>query len=339
MPARRPTLRSLAAEAGVSVATFSLALRNSPEIGARTRNRLKRLAQQRGYQPDPTIAKLMRHLRTDAEARAHANICGLRQVFPSDQSTNVNFGTRMHDAIAQRAKGLGFAFEALDLGNEASGSSVQRILLNRGVEGIVIMPMMGQRDFGRFLDWTRFAVVSVTSSVIAPRFHSVMPNHFDNILRACGELSRRGFKRIGLALSTDWDERVRYRWTGGMAWQNLFGGSSPVPIFLGDANGPAIADRRFSEWLIEHAPDAVLLESIDRILLNEALRKILPRRAPRIIALNWPNKLAVGGIDQRVDEIGAVAVEMLAGMIARGEKGIPARATATMVDGDWVWRG
>ena len=339
MPDSQPTLRSLAAEAGVSAAAFSLALRNSPEIGANTRSRLQQLAKKRGYRPDPTIAKLMRHLRTDADARAHANICGLRQVFPSERSQKVNFGTRMHEAIAQRAKDLGFAFEAMDIGDEANGPTLQRILLNRGVEGILIMPMKGQRDLSPFLDWAPFSVVSVTSSVVGPRFHSVMPNHFDNILRACAELSRRGFERIGLALSRDWDERVRYRWTGGMAWQNLFGKSTPVPIFLGEANGPAIADERFSQWLTKHAPDAVLLESIDRILLEEALRKIAPRRPPKMIALNWPNKLAAGGIDQCVGEIGSVAVEMLAGMIARGEKGIPARSNVTMVDGDWVWRG
>ena len=339
MPDSRPTLRSLALEAGVSAATFSLALRNSPEIGVKTRIRLHRLAKRRGYEPDPTISKLMQHLRSRADVRMQANICALRQVFPTERSQKVNFGTLMHDALKQRAKELGFAFEAMEVGADDKGPALERVLLSRGVEGLIIMPMMGRRDLSGLLDWTRFSVVSVTSSVVAPRFHSVMPNHFDNILQAYRELANRGFKRIGLAISKDWDERVRYRWTGGMAWQNQFGKTQPVPAYLGETRGPAIADAGFSEWLRKHSPDAVLLESIDAVLLETALREIPPRRRPKIIALNWPNKLADGGIDQRVREIGSVAIERLAGMISRGEKGVPARANVTMVDGDWVWGG
>lgn len=337
MPNDRPTLRSLAEEAGVSIAAFSLALRNSSEIAVKTRRRLQRLAQRRGYQPDPTLAKLMQHLRTRSDVRPSANICALRQVFPVGRAPGVNFGTLMRDALAQRAKKLGFAFEVMEVGSDRDGAALQRILRSRGVEGIVIMPMMGRRDLTGLLDWARFSVVAVTSSVAAPRFHSVMPNHFDNILRAYRELAARGFKRIGLAISKDWDERVRYRWTGGMAWQNQFGPTQPVPAFLGETPGPAVADARFSDWIKEHLPDAVLIESIDADLLEKALRRVRPRQQPRIFTLNWPNQLAEGGMDQRVEEIGSVAIERLAGMISRGEKGIPERANVTMVHGDWTW--
>lgn len=330
-------MRSLADEAGVSVAAFSLALRNSSEVAVKTRRRLQRLAQRRGYQPDPTLAKLMQHLRTRADVRTPANLCALRQVIPTGRASGVNFGTLMRDALAQRARKLGFAFEVMDVGADSEGAALERILLSRGVEGIVIMPMRGRRDLAPLLDWTRFSVVSVTSSVAAPRFHSVMPNHFDNILRACRELGDRGFKRIGLAISKDWDERVRYRWTGGMAWQNEFGTTQPVPVYLGETPGPALADAGFVEWIRGNSPDAVLIESIDAGLLEKALRRVPSRRRPKIFTLNWPDPLAEGGMDQRVEEIGSVAIERLAGMISRGEKGIPGRANVTMVDGDWIW--
>ena len=75
MTAPRPTLRSLAAEAGVSAMTMSLALRGSPGVSVTTRRRLRRLAESRGYRPDPHVARLMHHLRTRAPARAQANLC------------------------------------------------------------------------------------------------------------------------------------------------------------------------------------------------------------------------------------------------------------------------
>jgi len=330
-------LRSLAAEAGVSAMALSLALRNSPGISARTRERLRRLAKLRGYRPDPTITKLMHHLRVRSSARLEANICGLKQA-PAGPST-VDFDNREHDALEQRARALGYAFDTIEIGPDTKGPLLQRVLLSRGVEGLVMMAMAGQRDLSQLLDWRNFSVVSVTASVVAPSFHSVMPNHFDNMLRVCRELTCRGFRRIGLAISQDWDERVRHRWTGGIAWQNAFGRTIAVPVFLGESLGPAVADSGFSSWLRENNPDVVVLHAIDRGLLEIALRKLPPRKRPRVVTLNWPHQLADAGIDQRAEEIGSVAINLLSGMILQGEKGVPARANITMVEGNWISGG
>ena len=334
MRSSRPTLRSLAAEAGVSAMAFSLALRNSPEIAPRTRARLRRLAAIRGYRPDPTIAKLMHHLRVGASARLQANICGLKQAFA--WPSTLDFDNREHNALERRAKALGFAFDTIEIGTETKGPLLQRVLLSRGVEGVVMMSMAGQRDLGGLLDWGKFSVVSVTASVTAPSFHSVMPNHFDNMLHVCRELTGRGFRRIGLAISKDWDERVRHRWTGGIAWQNEFGRTNPIPVFLGESLGPAVADSGFSAWLRRHSPDALVLHAIDQELLANALGAIPARRRPKVVTLNWPHKFADAGIDQRAEEIGSVAINLLSGMILQGEKGIPARANITMVEGNWI---
>ncbi|HEX9784353.1 MAG TPA: hypothetical protein VGA56_16700, partial [Opitutaceae bacterium] len=53
-------------------------------------------------------------------------------------------------------------------------------------------------------------------------------------------------------------------------------------------------------------------------------------------AMNLPNPAADCGIDQRVERIGAVAIETLAAMITRGERGIPELCNAVMVAGQWV---
>ena len=45
---------------------------------------------------------------------------------------------------------------------------------------------------------------------------------------------------------------------------------------------------------------------------------------------------AACGVDQRVERIGEVAIETLAAMVVRGEKGIPALASQTMIPGRWV---
>jgi LacI family transcriptional regulator len=336
MKSNRPTLRTLAAEAGVSAMTFSLALRNRPEISVATRRRLQRLARLRGYQPDPTIAKLMQHLRTSSPARGQANICGLVAADPAPAEERHVFAERVKAGLRKRAESLGFAFSTIAIPADATGGSLQRMLRSRGVEGVVLLPMPRQLDLGSLLDWEHYSIVSVTSSVTSPRVHSVTPNHYDNILRACRELTSDGYRRIGLAISRDWDERVRHRWTGGVAWQNAFGGTEPVPPFLGAGVGPKHADPKFPTRRAPHRPDVILVEEIDGELLRKSLGTLGPRHRPPVVTLDWPSPRAAAGIDQRPEEIGLVAIEILAGMISRGERGIPGRPQSIMVDGEWI---
>ncbi len=60
------------------------------------------------------------------------------------------------------------------------------------------------------------------------------------------------------------------------------------------------------------------------------------QRRPKIVTVNWPTLLADRGIDQRPERIDIAAIEVLAGMINRGEKGIPDLPNSTLIDGQWV---
>ena len=58
LPQRRTSLKDLARELGVSIATVSRALRNSPEIGAEMQKRVKDLAKKLNYRPNPFAQSL-----------------------------------------------------------------------------------------------------------------------------------------------------------------------------------------------------------------------------------------------------------------------------------------
>lgn len=337
MKATRPTLRSLAAEAGVSPMTVSLALRNSREVSTATCGRIQRLAAARGYRPDPTITKLMQHLRMRAPRRFQASLCGLMQnwsAMPRQDSNN--YYVRLQRGLQGRAESLGFAFDTIDLNDYPKKESLQRVLLSRGVEGVVLLPLLRPSRLDDRLDWKFFSTVAVTSSVLSPRFHSVMPHHFDNMLRVCDELTRAGCVRIGLAISKDHDVRVNHRWLGAMAWHNSLAGAQPVVPLLGERAGPWLEPGVFADWLRRERPDAVIMDPLDRPLLAAVLPKLPARRRPRIISMNFPHPAADAGLDQCVEEIGTAAIEVLAGMIARGDKGVPRRPNTTMIVGEWI---
>ena len=59
----RPSCKTIAEAAGVSRMTVSMALRDHPRVAPQTRERIKRIAEDQGYTPDPNLTELMRYLR------------------------------------------------------------------------------------------------------------------------------------------------------------------------------------------------------------------------------------------------------------------------------------
>jgi len=336
-PPHRITLRTLAAEAGVSPMTVSLALRNSLGVSATTRTLIQKLADERGYRPDPAIAKLMHHLRAQRPTRFHASIGGLTERWPTGNEVRHIFTERLLTGLRERAAALGYGFNLVYFDEVVGGGpQLQRLLLRRGIECLVVLPLLQLRDLSPLLDWQLFSTVAVTTSVIAPRFHTVNPQHFDNMLLACRQLTDAGYRRIGLALPKDWDLRVNHRWSGAMTWHNLYGGTEPVRPFIGEAHGPALDTMALKAWLLQEKPDAVVCDNIGMANIVDAVHMLRAAKRPRIVTLNWSTIRGEYGIDQRVELIGAAAIDILASMYVHGEKGLPAAPYATMVLGRWV---
>ena len=137
MPKPVVTLRSLAKEAGVSPMTVSLALKNSHEISAQTGDKIRVLAQKRGYRPDPTMRKLMQHLKSRSETRFKATVCAIIAEDVNLPFTLDNYPNRIRLGMKQRAEELGYATDILNLNDFSSKEQIDRILISRGIEGLV----------------------------------------------------------------------------------------------------------------------------------------------------------------------------------------------------------
>ncbi len=66
---KRIGLRDIARAARVCLMTVSLSLRDHPKISEPTRRRVRRIADQLGYRPDPEIARLIGRLRSSRTKR------------------------------------------------------------------------------------------------------------------------------------------------------------------------------------------------------------------------------------------------------------------------------
>jgi len=328
-----PTMRSLAKEAGVTSMTVSLALRNNPKISVATRKRIQRLALKRGYRPDPTVSRLMHHLRIRRSHRLQAMICGLTDHALSRRN---NWVGRIADGARTRAAELGFGFDLLNLSEYAgSPERLERVLLSRGVEGLLLLPLRTPTVCDEILAWDQFSVVSTSHSVISPEFCRVVSDQFNNMMLLCRELTARGYRRIGLDISYEMEQRVRHNFTAALAWHNAYGGTETVHPLV---TPPGNIDYRslLINWLDREKPDVIITPEIDR--LKETAARIYRGEPPPFayalvdVGLNRPD----GGIDERGDWIGRTATDLLSGMIMRGEKGVPEVTRNMLIQGAFV---
>lgn len=326
----RPSLRTIADAAGVSAMTVSRVLRNHPKVSPTLRARVQKIALQLGYQPDPTVAKLMHHLRVRRKPAFQNSICALTT---NPQHLHSTYTSEVRRGVEQqvRERGYGFTFMEIDASPDAR-PRIQRILRSRGVEGVLLLPMKVPTTLDGLLDWEEFSVVSTTSSVESPELHRVTPHHYYNTQLLCQHLGRLGYRRIGLILHVLDLKRVHHIYPAAVTWNKLITDGTVVPPLIHDGDEPA----GLTQWFKKERPDAIVCHMEKHCRAYAArLRLAIPGQIGFVTA-NCATGSDIGGIDQRPTEIGRAAADLLVSMIQRGEKGIPEVPTSLLIPGRWV---
>ncbi len=332
------TLRDLAKLADLSPSAISLALRDSPRISTATKERVRALAAEHGYQPDARIVDMMRHLRKPRTQREHACF-GIISLYdhqrPWEKSVHL---TRIHEGMTKRAAEIGYRLEPLWL--RAPGLTVRRfdeILRARGIEGLLCFggPKVDE-DFPATLD--RYAVVTVGFS-IRTKLHRVTSRPYRDTFNACERLRALGYRRIGLVLSDYEDRRTEHSHTSAyLGWCDAVqGGASALPILRLDE----IEAGPFLRWRADHEPDAVVVvHSPAAIAQFKLVLDVHEIRRPQDLGVAVLSHMVEGsgfaGLQQNQFLMGAWAVELLAARIANRDFGIPAIPRVEMVESQWI---
>ncbi len=322
-----PTLQDIADRAGVSRMTVSLALRNDPRIAVRTRRRLQKLAEEMNYRRNPLISVLMSNIRVRREIRNRVLLAFIahREYRRSPVLAEYLEGAR------SRAEDLGYQLDPFWVDDAASGSPrLSRVLYNRGISGLVISPMPSPAQ-SLAIEWELFAGSLIGHPLPDVALNRAVHHQFDGMLQALAGLRDLGYRRPGLALNTEHDERVEHNWLGGfLAHQRLYRVRQPPVLLTGSWNR-----ETFSKWFLRHRPDAVL--GMDETVLDwlGELGVTVPRDAG-FVHLNWEKELGdLAGIDQDSRAVGAAAVDLVAGQLHRNERGAPSDAKILLIRGKW----
>jgi len=323
----RVTLRQIARAARVSLMTVSYALRDRAEVSAPERARIQQVARRLGYRPDPLLTHLMQHLRSHRKLKTTANLAVLTTL-------DAGFVRRLLDGAAARAERLGYHLDQIALKPFLDNPrSLTRTLQARGVSGVLIAPVANPASYSHLLDWTQFASVAMTYSVVEPHMHRVVTHHFDNAIKALSLLQQQGFRRIGLAMTSDMDFRANHSYSAAYYHMTGTAGASPLPFLILDSPTP----RNVRQWFGRHRPDVVVAANAHQV--NEFIAPALsaPARArTAFVCLDHDAIHRVSGIDQLFETIGSHAVDALVAQLHRNERGLPTKPTVTMVEGQWV---
>jgi DNA-binding LacI/PurR family transcriptional regulator len=333
MDTKRITIIDIARKLGIAKSTVSMALRNNPRISEERRAEIHRAAVEMGYVPDPMLSALAHYSRSHSVAPISAALAWVNcWPNPKKLRTYREFDLYWQGA-ADEASRCGFRLEEFLVNQEYSPTRVERILVSRGIRGILIPPHgTFTLDWGQF-NWGLFSAVRFGHSVIHPRVHLVTSDQMTDGLIAFENIWKQGYRRIGLACAP----RSATRFSAGYLFSQmrLSPGTRIPPLVFPDGHTEKLRCEMLKAWAAKHKLDAIVTDVPD---LRNALLQI-GYRVPADIGLAAFSVLdgcADAGIDQNSREIGKAAVQLLISLINHNERGVPEICREVLIEGHWV---
>ena len=181
----RTSLKDLAQELGVSIATVSRALRSSPEIGQDMQMKVKELAKRRNYRPNP----FAQSLRKEAP-----RVIGV--VVPN---LVTHYYAAVLDGIEDEASKAGYSVISANT-HEDTDAEIRAIdnFISLHVEGIIACLSQNTTDYSHFEEIANMGIplVFFGRTCLTDRFSSVTANGDEAAFKATQHLIDTGSRRI-----------------------------------------------------------------------------------------------------------------------------------------------
>lgn len=320
------TVRELANRLSLGKTTVALALRESPLVNAATREWVRQQARELGYLPNTLASAFLQQMRSRSARPHRANLAFLA---PARRGS---FMKSLIEGAEERARELGYGLDVVRT-TEFKSSNLMRVLLARGISGLIIGPLAHAAGH-LTLNWSKFAVVSCGYSMVRPPVHRVVHNHFQGIQTAFRVCRRKGFRRIGLALSADSDLRSNRQWSSGfLGFQQTLPPAERIPPLL--ASFAEFTPKRIRQWIRRERPDVMIVHSAgcipDLADLLESLSEPLP-----CVVLSREADEPYAGIDQQFKLEGKMLVDAVSSQILHNQSGLPKSPVVSSFEGLWV---
>lgn len=332
----RVTLKQIAAQAKVSVATASMALRGQGKLAEKTVSRVRAIAEELGYRPDPTLASLAsRRFRSGDDAQ------GLPLAlleFPPFLSKSNEARNLYRFQLMESARRLGYAPTVYSVAEMESYQDFTRVLYHRGTVGVVITGQSPPGLFDNQTRWEPFALAQCGRYRNITPLHTVRPNIFQAIKLSFEQAYMRGYRRIGFALGSHpeilEDDLARLG-----AARALIDNWLPKDARIAPYFGPIHSSGEMAAWALKSKADAfVAFSSGFWFTLRDA-----GIRCPEDVGFismhlhsNEHPPIPFSGLDQSRGEIAKQTVLLIDQMVRHNERGLPEQARNLLIHSAWI---
>ncbi len=329
---KRVSLGDVAKAAGVDRATVSRAMSNHPHVAAATRDRLRALAQELGYRPDPALAAMARD-RWLGRPRRNANV--IAYVAGAGCATRAAREDVFLGAQAE-AERRGWRLEVFARGDYPSAAALARVLAARAIQGMLLHLDRPGVELGGW-PWERFAAVHVSLPPDrAPWLDAATPDVFETHLRAMREVLARGYVRPGLVLQGPRFLADELRRVGGAlaAWHEARGRGVPPPLWWLEGGSAAEQASGLRDWVSKQRLDVVLGQS-DLVAERLGMRSGAGGALGYVSLSEGPRAAPFARALPDLRGVGATALRLVAARLHERQAGPPATPLQVLVPGLW----
>jgi DNA-binding LacI/PurR family transcriptional regulator len=325
---QRPvTTHDVANAAGVNQSTVSRALRNDPAVSQGLRDRIRKLADEMGYRPNPFVAAFTAQVRNYRKSPQHATLAFFH---PADYGS-FDMSVGYWSGAKRRAETVGFRTEDFHL-SDVGGSfeRMKKIFWTRAICGVLIFPVSDDPKFPEtFFDG--LAASTVDPSVHHPHLNRAQSNYFQGMQLCLRELTARGYRRPAFCSLLSEVGVIGAEWLGAFTgWLAVQPPSNQIQPYLQTDWDEA----RFKKWLRKEKPDAIITNDQFFFWWAEDAGAVPPKVA--FVALGGiHSRPEVSGVNQNGDLVGAAAVDMIVDQIHRNEYGLSPAAKTVLIEPAW----
>ncbi len=333
-----PTIKDVAREVGVHFTTVSMALRGHPRIPVETRERIVQVANRLGYRRNPAYTALSQRRSKTVAIFQTPRIAYLTNRSEDNGLFDTAHHRRFVEGAKNQAEAMGYHFELLSLDAGAhTRQTLQETLRRERIGGVIL----GAFEPGRedpVLAWEELCAVKIDSLHVSPALPYVANDQFHAVRLAVQRLRELGYGRIGLAIGVQDEEGSDDQHLCALLHeQRLMEATARVPALL----FPHGATRREACPLLL---DWIKAERIDAVISNwTSIRGLVEQ-----LGFDCPGQVAcasiclsrrdprIAGVVASLALVGARAAASLAELMRADRRGIPVRATRTLVKGTWL---
>ncbi|MBN1404401.1 MAG: LacI family DNA-binding transcriptional regulator [Opitutales bacterium] len=347
---KRVTLADIAKADGTHVTTVSLALRNSSRLPEATRKRIQALAEKMGYTPDPMLHALVSYRERTRKREMPTQVIA----YVTNWTTrwgwkNVTAHPDFYEGARKAAEQLGYKLEHFWLREPGlSHGHLSHILESRGIQGLIIASHTREIDDSLMFDWEHFSAVKIDFFPHYPELHNVTNNQCSIIRLAMRRIMQSGYRKIGFVMHRGWDHSVDHMWSAGfLVEQQLIEEAERIPMFLFPEPEPISAwfneskgevfpsPEAFKEWYEKWKPEVIVSRSGFVLPIMSEMGIRIPQDVAFVDLFLEDTSGQLAGVRQNYEQVGASALEILAGQLSQNKRGIPKIPTATYVEGTW----